>query len=218
MSLLDLDATPENAQVKTIRGYYQMHAKIYQATRWTFLFGRKAVVNKLKLSADTEQTLLEVGCGTGHNLSELARRFAKLRLIGVDISPDMLKVASRRLQRLSRRILFLEKSYEPGPWRLPAQPDVVLFSYCLTMINPGWENALQRAYEDLAEGGYVAVVDFHGSRFAWFTRWMGFNHVRMDKHLLPALQAQYKAVYASERQAYGGVWSYFIFIGKKETP
>ncbi len=215
MAIEALNTELETAQVKTIRNYYQLHAKVYQATRWTFLFGRKRIINALKLHTLSEKTVLEVGCGTGHNLSTLANYYPNLHLIGVDISTDMLRVASKRLERYSRRILFLEKPYAPGDWKLPAKPDVVLFSYCLTMINPGWEDALQRASDDLGEGGLIAVVDFHDTPFGIFRRWMGVNHVRMEKHLLPALEARFTTVHKEIRKAYGGLWSYMLFVGRK---
>jgi len=215
METAKLNPEAENTQVKTVRSYYQLHAKIYQATRWSFLFGRRRIIHALKLSMMSDKTVLEVGCGTGHNLSNLAKYHPLLQMIGVDISPEMLKVASKRLQRHSRRVLFLEKPYAPGDWKLPAKPDVVLFSYCLTMINPGWEEAMQRAYDDLEEGGLIAVVDFHDSPFKFFHRWMGYNHVRMDNHLLPVLQKRFTPVLLEVDQAYGGLWSYFLFIGKK---
>ena len=215
MEIKELDAVAETTQVKNIRGYYQFHAKVYQATRWTFLFGRKKLIQSLGLSMFSEKTVLEVGCGTGHNLTFLARFFLNLRIIGLDISPDMLKVAAKRLQSHSRRILFLEKPYATGDWKLPAQPDVVLFSYCLTMINPGWEDAIQRAYDDLEVGGLIAVVDFNDSPFSFFQRWMAFNHVRMDNQLLPVLEKHFKPVELEIHQAYFGLLSYFIFVGRK---
>ena len=218
MEIVDINTEGGQTQVRTIRNYYQLHAKIYQATRWSFLFGRKKIVQLLNLPLLSDKTLLEVGCGTGHNLSYLAKNHQSLHLIGLDISPDMLKVASKRLESHSRRILLLEKPYAPGPWKLPAKPDVVLFSYCLTMINPGWEEALRRAYDDLDEGGTIAVVDFHASRFKFFEKWMGYNHVRMDNHLIPILKNLFTPVQLEVHQAYGGLWSYFLFVGTKTKP
>ena len=215
MEITDLTTEADNAQVNTIRNYYQLHAKLYQATRWSFLFGRKRLIKALKIPSKSNKTILEVGCGTGHNLHRLASRYSNLHLIGVDISPDMLQVASKKLQSQSRRVLFLEKPYAPGSWTLPGKPDIILFSYCLTMINPGWEDALERANDDLGAEGLIAVVDFHSSPFGFFRRWMGYNHVRMDNHLLPVLEAQFTAVHTEIRQAYGGLWQYFLFVGSK---
>ncbi len=209
------NAPAVDQQASTIQNYYKRHASLYQATRWTFLFGRKRINQLLQLPKDSGQTILEVGCGTGHNLSILAHQYPNLQMIGIDISQEMLKVARRKMQSNSRRVLFLEKSYAPGPWKLPAVPEVILFSYCLTMINPGWEDALQRAYDDLQEGGIIAVVDFNDSRFNFFKKWMGFNHVRMDNHLLPELKRLFTPVHQEVNPAYGGLWTYFLFIGKK---
>jgi S-adenosylmethionine-diacylgycerolhomoserine-N-methlytransferase len=216
MKILDVNHAADSTQVDTIRGYYQLHAKLYQATRWSFLFGRKRIIDVLNIPSDSQQTILEVGCGTGHNLSALAKRFKSLHLIGVDISPDMLAVASEKLKRHSRRVLLLEKPYAPGNWNLPAKPNIVLFSYCLTMINPGWEGALQRAHDDLAEGDTIAVVDFYFSPFKSFRNWMGFNHVRMEKHLTPELEKLFTKTHFEVRSAYFGIWTYFLFVGKKQ--
>jgi S-adenosylmethionine-diacylgycerolhomoserine-N-methlytransferase len=215
MEITDQSHELESTQVRNIRNYYQVHARLYQATRWSFLFGRKTILRLLNLPVFSDKTVLEVGCGTGYNLSRLAKFHLNLRLIGVDISPEMLRIASKRLESHSRRVLFLEKSYETGAWKLPAKPDIILFSYCLTMINPGWEDALQRAYDDLEEGGMIAVVDFHDSPYKSFQRWMGYNHVRMDNHLLPVLRKHFTPIQLEVRHAYGGLWSYFMFVGRK---
>jgi len=203
-----------NTQADTIRSYYQIHAGIYQATRWSFLFGRKRIIKTLDLPLSSDKTILEVGCGTGHNLYALAKRYPKIRLIGVDVSPDMLRVAAQKLKRYVRRVFFMKKPYASGNWVLPEKPNIILFSYCLSMINPGWESALQRASDDLGEDGIVAVVDFHGSPLGVFRRWMGMNHVRMEEHLLPALEKRFTLIQMEVRRAYGGLWTYFLFVGR----
>ena len=54
--------------------YYQFHSRIYDATRWSFLFGREEVLLRAA-SVTTPKRILEVGCGTGRNLPGLRRRF-----------------------------------------------------------------------------------------------------------------------------------------------
>lgn len=216
MESTGLNTEAADRQVKAIQRFYRLHARLYQSTRWSFLFGRKRLINALHLPPSSEGTVLEVGCGTGHNLFRLAKRHPDLRLIGVDVSPDMLRIARQKLQRFSRRVLFIEKPYAPGPFALLSPPpDAILFSYCLTMFNPGWEGAIERAAGELAPGGLMAAVDFHGTPFARFRRWMTGNQVRMDGHLLPAFENRFTTVYKEVRKAYGGLWTYFLFIGKK---
>lgn len=209
-------AAPTSAQpggADALRRYYRLHARLYDWTRWSFLFGRGELVRWLAAGPAPER-IWEIGCGTGANLRRLARLFPQARLTGLDGSADMLAVARGSLHRRARSVTFREGFYA-APLRPDPAPDVILFSYCLTMINPGWADAITAALADLAPGGRLAVVDFHGSDAAWFRRWMGVNHVRMERHLLPALAAACRPERSEVRRAYGGWWEYFLFLGRK---
>ncbi len=201
-------------QVKRVRDYYIFQSRIYDLTRWSFLFGRTAVLEQLPFEYEQPFHLLEVGCGTGRNLQKLQKRFPEARLSGMDISKDMLTQARRRLGAYPG-IILLEQAYGDEFYTWTGKLDVVLFSYALTMINPQWEALIHQAYKDLRPGGYIAVVDFHDSRFPFFKRHMSGHHVRMDGHLLPVLQNNFREVHTSVRPAYLGVWDYLLFIGKK---
>ncbi|MFN4255498.1 MAG: class I SAM-dependent methyltransferase [Saprospiraceae bacterium] len=213
-----MEKTPAAApqQADRMRQYYRVQAQLYEATRWSFLFGRRELQYLMRLSTHNTQTLLEVGCGTGYNLQKLAAQHPDMRLVGVDVSPDMLRVAAEKTAPFGGRVRLIESLYAPGvDLDLGAQPSVVLLSYCLTMINPGWESVLDRALDDLPPGGKIAVVDFHDSPVGAFRWWMRQNHVRMDGHLLPALRQRFRPVFARVRPAYFGLWRYFLFVGKK---
>lgn len=204
-------------QPRTIRRYYRWHAALYDATRWTFLLGRRFLLTRLTIDDAKRQTLLEVGCGTGHNLRRLAKQHPNLQLLGVDVSPDMLAHASKATARYSRRVLLFEQPCG-GKTALqwPKSPDFILFSYALTMFNPGWEAAIEQAWADLPVGGRLAVVDFHDTPSASFRWWMGKNHVRMEGHLLPFLSQRFDTEFQSVRPAWlGGLWRYCIWIGIK---
>jgi S-adenosylmethionine-diacylgycerolhomoserine-N-methlytransferase len=60
----------------------------------------------------------------------------------------------------------------------------------------------------------MAVVDFHDLGLPLFKRWMGLNHVRLDGHLLAGLKSRFPTCDWAIRPAFGGVWSYFHFIGR----
>jgi S-adenosylmethionine-diacylgycerolhomoserine-N-methlytransferase len=83
------------------------------------------------------------------------------------------------------------------------------------MMNPGWERALDAAVAELRVGGRIAVVDFAGTPWTWFRRWMAANHVRLGDHLLPALRERFEPLVAEENRAYGGLWRYCLFVGQK---
>ncbi len=196
--------------VDRVESYYRLHARFYDATRWAFLFGREELLRQV---ADrlTPRRVLEVGCGTGRNLRRLAELFPSASLTGVDLSPDMLSKAERKLNRWSDRMGLLQGEF-PG---VPAESepfDLVLFSYSLSMTNPGWKVAIEAALSRLRRGGILAAVDFHDSPFAGFARWMSLNHVRMGGHLLEELQHTAGQGTCNVSKAFMGTWRYFTFL------
>jgi len=45
---------------------------------------------------------------------------------------------------------------------------------------------------------------------------MGVNHVRMNGQLRPLLQAGFEPLINRVEAAYGGVWQYLTFVGRKK--
>jgi S-adenosylmethionine-diacylgycerolhomoserine-N-methlytransferase len=197
--------------------YYRLHARFYDATRWSFLFGRTQIIRKVAQIA-TPKRILEIGCGTGKNLLFLHRIFPEAMIEGIDLSLDMLNVARKKTAsagefiRLSHRMYdaCLSQSANRNPF------DLLLFSYSLSMFNPGFEDALQRAVTDLSPQGLIAVVDFNDSQFPWFQRWMRVNKVRMDHQLIPVLTETFTPLICDVKHAYSGLWTFFYFLGRKK--
>lgn len=75
------------------------------------------------------KTVLDLGCGTGTNLVPLIKRGA--HTIGIDISPDLVRLASKRLDEAQLQSdVRLGSAYDTG---LPdASVDVV---YCMSLIH-----------------------------------------------------------------------------------
>lgn len=205
----------KSEQITAMKSYYHFHAKIYDLTRWSFLFGRHQIINDLGKSAIKPKKILEVGCGTGYNTRLLAQQFPEAQLIGLDVSAEMLEKAKAKTTKLSQKVDFINQPYVFGDTTYNEQLDVILFSYSLTMINPHWESLITQAGRDLKPGGIIAVVDFHNAPFQWFKSHMQNNHVRMDGHILPVLQKQFISIKEQIRPVYGGVWKYFTFMGMK---
>lgn len=192
--------------------YYRLHSHIYDATRWSFLFGRKALVREVS-SHVRPGRILEIGCGTGKNLVSLASRFPDAEIAGLDLSKDMLERASRKFSGRPGRPALIRRDYSQPLHSLPLY-DLIVFSYTLSMINPGFQQALINSRRDLAPGGMIAVVDFDDSPSDLFKSWMRINHVRMDGHLLPMLNELFEPACQTMMKAYGGLWRYFMFIGR----
>ena len=206
-----------NASEQTIQSlqfYYRFHSVIYDITRWTFLFGRKRIITKYLDNTNENGRILEVGCGTGINLHYLHKKYPEAKLTGVDISEAMLRKAHKKNRRFGQPAQLMENYYQANLF--PSRHfNIVLFSYSLSMMNPGWYESLQHAHKHLAEGGKIAVVDFMRTSHPAFKKWMGINHVRMDDHLLPVLNKFFEPVHCDVKKAYGGWWEYLIYVGRK---
>jgi len=197
--------------------YYRLHAGIYDATRWSFLFGREALL-KTAAGITSPRRVLEIGCGTGRNLLSLCRLFPDAELTGVDLSGVMLDKAWQKLRPHQGRVKLIQQAY--GEPLSAGEPmfDLVVCSYALSMFNPGWDSAIDAAALDVVPGGHFALVDFHDSAVPAFSKWMGVNHVRMEGHLRPRLQEVFDPVVDRVNAAYGGLWRYHTFVGRKTAP
>jgi S-adenosylmethionine-diacylgycerolhomoserine-N-methlytransferase len=149
-----------------IEGYYRLHARIYDATRWSFLFGRDAIIARAAALQPRPKRILEIGCGTGRNLAKLARRYPDAQLTGVDLSDSMLAIARRKTAVFGSRVTLLPRAYGPA-LATTGGYDLVLCSYALTMFNPGYDQALAAACSDLSATGCLALVDFAGLPAGW---------------------------------------------------
>ncbi len=203
-------------QAARMEEYYRFHARIYDATRWSFLFGRQEVIRKIATLANPTH-ILEIGCGTGQNLIRLSHTFPQTKITGLDVSESMLAVARKNLGSLADRVILIRQVYERPFLEDLAKDkfDLILCSYSLSMMNPGWEAAIEAAQHDLQPGGLLAVVDFQDSNWSVF-KWLMRIHVRLNGHLLPKLQTCFQPLWWEQRPAYGGFWHYLVFIGVKK--
>lgn len=140
---------------------YKVQRHFYDVTRAWYLLGRNERIAALK--PPTGGSVLEVGCGTGRNLVQLARRYPEATIYGVDISDEMLASAASTVERhrLRDRVKLAQGDATTfdGSAFGKALYDRVLFSYTLSMI-PAWQEALHTAADRLAPGGELHVVDF----------------------------------------------------------
>jgi len=204
-----------NAQASAMDQYYRFQSKIYDMTRWTFLFGRDEIIKSVPVERNAAVRILEIGCGTGYNTKLLAQTFTKAEITAYEVSEDMVSLSRKKLAGFGDRVKVVHEPYGMHPESQLESFDVILFSYSLTMINPQWEDLIKQAHKDLKIGGYIAVVDFHNSKHQWFKKHMGNNHVRMDGHLIPLLKELFNPIVEKVNSAYLGTWEYMMFVGKK---
>jgi S-adenosylmethionine-diacylgycerolhomoserine-N-methlytransferase len=140
---------------------YRRQRFIYDVTRRYYLLGRDRLLADL---APGKGSVLEIGCGTGRNLVQAARRHRDASFYGLDISAVMLETARAALDRagLTNRVRIAQAdatTADAASLFGCCGFDRVFFSYVLSMV-PDWRAALERAVDALAPGGQLLIVDF----------------------------------------------------------
>lgn len=203
-------------QGRAIESDSQLQSGAYGTIHRAFQLGNGRLIRSLPFPIEKQANILEVGCGAGRNLKQLARWFPNARIAGIDTSSHMIARAGRATADFWKRVDLAQEPYLCVSKPFSARMDAILFSYTLTRNNPLWRELISQAQDGLRPGGIIAVVDFHGSRFPWFKSFMSSRHVHMDGRLLPYLNKEFESLCSETRTAYGGLWEYFLFVGRKE--
>jgi SAM-dependent methyltransferase len=105
-------------------GDYSNMASYYDVIMTSGYYDYAKIVDSLVLH-DSIEKVLEIGCGTGLILEELARRNSKIEISGIDLTAPMLAIAKKRLQSFKNVTLSQQ---DVCRLRLPSAHDLA-FSY-----------------------------------------------------------------------------------------
>ncbi len=152
------------AEVKPFQGRGdEFNQAIAESTQGLQVVTAKKILPGLEgLSARLEAggAVLEVGCGTGNLLLQLAKAFPKARVIGVDIETDSLataraKIAAAGLQeRVEARQGTVASAVQPG------SVDAVVMIEVLHEIAPALRpGVIRESAAALRSGGWLVIVD-----------------------------------------------------------
>ena len=123
---------------------------------------QKRVVRTMRPAEDA--TVLDVGCGTGEGVRYLARWVKRGFLAGLDLSPQMIEVARRKLPDQSRMDLRVGGA-DQLPWP-DSFFDQVMCTFTLHHI-PRPDRALTEIQRVLKPGGRLFLVDLIFPKPLW---------------------------------------------------
>jgi tRNA (cmo5U34)-methyltransferase len=136
------------------------------------------LVQVLKRSCPDARRIVDVGVGTGELASRVVDAFPAAQLTGIDIVPQYVDMARRRLARHDERVDLVEG--DVTELRLPGDVDVYVSSFALHHMEDGVK---QRVYRQMASGlrsgGVLANADFVGSSSSHYAAI--FDELRIDR-------------------------------------
>lgn len=106
------------------------------------------------------QEVIDLGCGTGALALRAARRGARVK--GIDVNPEMLKVAQQRIneEKLSENVRLAEMGVAELGKEKGAHYDVVMSGLCFSELNGDEINyTLEQVKRILKPGGLLIVAD-----------------------------------------------------------
>ena len=188
-------------------------------TRWSFYIRATSRETIARLSVQPSDNVLDIGCGTGAMLAQLAALFPDTLLYGVDASPEMLDVAS---QRLPSTVELKQGWAEELPYSDRKFDTVVSCSMLHHSRRP--DAALTERLRVLRPNGTLVITDWCDDYLScklhdWYCKWRDRSHfrtygVRQCRRLLEAAGARNVAI---EKYRITWFWGLMTAISHKST-
>jgi ubiquinone/menaquinone biosynthesis C-methylase UbiE len=106
------------------------------------------------------ETLLDVGCGTGTLIAEIAKRYPQITMTCIDVSENLLHVAQRKIQQNGDRLALRMASVLELPYQ-NSTFDTVFTSIMFHQLDlEEKRNAVQEIYRVLKSGGRYVSAEF----------------------------------------------------------
>ncbi len=96
------------------------------------------------------ETAADIGCGPGNSTEVLRERYPQAHIVGLDLSPDMIQAARKRLPSVAFEVADIRE------WRAKEPLDVILANAVLQWI-PDHETLLPALIGKLKPGGVLAA-------------------------------------------------------------
>jgi ubiquinone/menaquinone biosynthesis C-methylase UbiE len=139
----------------SVKESYRSWSKVYDSnenkTRDLDLAVSKNILAKLSF-----QTVLEIGCGTGKNTSWLCKKATKV--IAVDFSPEMLKIAKNKVG--CSHVEFVEADITKSWDFAESSVDLITINLVLEHVK-NMRNIFKNASAKLNTSGYLFISELH---------------------------------------------------------
>lgn len=143
-----------------IKKTYSKLSKIYAALEG--IFEKKLIERGLEyLDIQKGETVLEIGCGTGYALVEIAKSVGEIgKAYAIDITPEMVELARQRLERkrLTKKVKLSESDARNMPYR-DNMFDAVYMAAVLELFDtPDIPKVLKEIKRVLKSDGRLGVI------------------------------------------------------------
>ncbi len=145
-----------------------------RVNRWPqFRFVRRMIAGELK-KHNPDGIMVDVGCGPGYLVADIARAFPRLHVIGVDIAEEMIQIAADNLSSLgfNERVSFRQGDVQGLPFEDNAADFVVSTLSLHHWPNP--KEALEEIHRVLRPGGQFLIFDLRRDARRGFYWLLGF--------------------------------------------
>lgn len=149
---------------RSIALLYRKRAKLYDfsANAYYLLGFREFTYRKIGVKAlnlKKGDTVVEIGCGTGLNFNLLRKQVGPDgKIIGVDMTPEMLEEAGKRVRRNNWQNVTLVQS-DAALYKFPEYIDGVISTFAITLI-PEYDRVIQKGAAALSPDARFVIVDF----------------------------------------------------------
>lgn len=197
---------------------YNNSVKLFNLIGWRVNYYRTKAVDALNLKLG--DTVVDLCCGTGLNFPHLQNAIGpEGKIIGVDLSADMLKVAENQVKYKGWENVALVNG-DAAQYQFPKNTNGIITSYAITMI-PEYDSIITKGADSLTKGGRFVILDFKkpDGWSEWFSKLMltlfikpyGGTFELKDRHAWESLEKHLRLT--EFKEFYFG--STYIALGEK---
>lgn len=165
------------------------------------------------------EKILDVGCGTGALAKVLLKKNAGIRILGIDISRDMLQRARKKFKNFPQAV-FREADFA----KTAVEENAFDLAFSLSNLHyfsdpPAFVKKIRRA---LKQGGRFVLVDWdrsslRGKFYDWYMRWMdpAFHKAHTQEEAIRLLEENGFIVEKKKGFWVAPLWYMMTLVGRK---